>query len=99
MIEKFGIVAIVAGLLTTLIMGLLKRASGAIATMNPLAKQVVVVLIAAILTTAGKFFGLDLPSDIGSMTPEIVTTLISAMVSMAFYSIGKAGKEVASGPG
>src|SRR5688500_17454557 len=87
MLEQFGLFAAIAGLLTTFVMAMLKKASTAIDAMPAFTKQIVVVVIAAVMVFVTKFTGIELPGDINSWTPEMVTTLITAAIAMAYHAI------------
>lgn len=91
-----GLIAIAAGTLTSVGMGLLRKASTLVDTLPAAAKQGLVLVIAFGVVQVNGLLGLDLPVDALGFGADVVNTLITALLSFGVFSVSKVAKRTAS---
>lgn len=87
-----GLIAIAAGALTSVGMGLLRKASTLVDTLPAAAKQGIVLALAFVVVQANGFLGLDMPVDALGFGADVVNTLITALLSFGVYNVAKVAK-------
>lgn len=60
-------------------------------------KQIVVVAIAFLLTHLSLALGIPLPESLDGLTPEVVSSILSALGAMGWHQLAK-GKKLSSDP-
>lgn len=83
------LVIIAAGALNSVIMGLLKKASTAISTLNPFAKQAILVVTAFGVTKLATFIGLPLPGDVTTWSGDLVNSVVVSLISLGVHNVKK----------
>ncbi len=87
-----GLIAIAAGTLTSVGMGLLRKASTLVDTLPAAAKQGIVLVIAFAVVQANGLLGLNMPVDALGFSADVVNTLITALLSFGVYNVAKVAK-------
>jgi hypothetical protein len=92
------LVPLIAAPITTAIVQLLKRPASWLDMQSDVVKRLVVAVVAIILNWIGLKLGINLPSSIAGVTPDVVTTIIggllSALAAMGIYGFKKKEPEV-----
>lgn len=91
-----GLIAIAAGALTSVGMGLLRKASTYVDGLSATIKQLVVLVIAFGVVQVNGFLGLSLPVDALGFSADALNSLITALLSFGVYNVAKVNKPSAS---
>lgn len=91
-----GLIAIAAGVLTSVGMSALRKASTFVDTLPALAKQGIVLAVAFAVVQVNGLLGLDLPVDALGFSADALNALITALLSFGVYSVAKVAKPTAS---
>lgn len=75
------LIPLIAAPLTTLIVNLLRRMSGALDNASPTVKRVVAFVTALVLNWLGAFLGIGIPANVDGVTVGFVTSLLPALLS------------------
>ena len=79
------------GLITSILMGLLEKASAAIDLMAPLAKQITILVIAVLLVTGLNFFDLTLlPEPYQTPALSLLQGVIAALSGIGMQNVKRA---------
>ena len=73
--------AVLVGPLTSWLMAKLRLASTWVEGLSVWAKRAVVAGIGIVLAFVGSVFGVPLPAELGAITPEVLTGLLTAIVA------------------
>ena len=82
-----GIIAVVSGAVTSVVMGALQKASTAVAGLPDRLKQAIVLVIAFAVTQLNGWLGLALPVDALTWSADAVNTLVTALLAFGAYNL------------
>lgn len=80
---------LLVGFLARAVMQGLKALSGVVDNLPPWAKQVTVVLIAALLSALGAWVGVDFGTTLGAVPETAITALLAAIFAMVTHNGAK----------
>jgi uncharacterized membrane-anchored protein len=80
--------SLIVGTATTFLFQAAKRASAWLDRQNPSTKQLLVVLVATVLTIVGQYVGVSTPTDLHLLTPSTIAQILGAALSaMGAHSV------------
>lgn len=80
---------VVIGALVSVIMGLLKKFTTAVAGLPGLVQSLLVVLISFGATWVSGKLGVPVPADLSGWTGDVVNTILTALAAMGIHAIYK----------
>lgn len=87
---------VVAGFIATVTFQVVKHAVTALDAAPAIVKQILVVVLAALLTWLGAVLGVPLPTDIHAINPTVWTGLVAGALSLAYHALFKGAAESAT---